>query len=60
MSGVIFNLDIFNLKWQITQGVRKQAPKGRLKKNKTKYFRLRLTDKVSSERPKRDLRDTWG
>ena len=27
-------------------------------KNKTKYFRLRLTDKVSSERPKRDLRET--
>ena len=27
--------------------------------NKTKYFRLRLTDKVSSERPKGDLRLTW-
>ena len=27
--------------------------------NKTKYFRLRLTDEVSSERPKRDLRETW-
>ena len=26
--------------------------------NKTKYFRLRL-DKVSSERPKTDLRETW-
>ena len=26
--------------------------------NKTKYFRLRLTDDVSSERPKRDLRLT--
>ena len=26
--------------------------------NKTKYFRLRLTDEVSSERPKRDLRLT--
>ena len=27
--------------------------------NKTKYFRLRLTDEVRSERPKRDLRLTW-
>ena len=27
--------------------------------NKTKYFRLRLTDEVSSERPQRDLRVTW-
>ena len=27
--------------------------------NKTKYFRLRLTDEVSSERPVRDLRETW-
>ena len=26
--------------------------------NKTKYFRLRL-DEVSSERPKRDLGETW-
>ena len=26
--------------------------------NKTKYFRLRRTDEVSSERPKRDLRET--
>ena len=26
---------------------------------KTKYFRLRLTDEVFSERPKRDLRGTW-
>ena len=29
-----------------------------LKRNKTKYFRLRLTDEGSSERPKRDLRET--
>ena len=28
------------------------------KVNKTKYFRLRL-DEVSSERPKRDLGETW-
>ena len=27
-------------------------------KNKTKYFRLRLTDEVSSERPETDLRLT--
>ena len=27
-------------------------------KNKTKYFRLRLTDEASSERPKKDLRLT--
>ena len=27
--------------------------------NKTKYFRLRLTDEVSSERSKRDLKETW-
>ena len=27
--------------------------------NKTKYFRLRLSYEVSSERPKRDLRLTW-
>ena len=27
--------------------------------NKTKYFRLRLTDEVRSERPKRDLGLTW-
>ena len=26
--------------------------------NKTKYFRLHLTDEVSSERPKKDLRLT--
>ena len=32
--------------------------KGKCAYNKTKYFRLRLTDKVSSERPKRDLRET--
>ena len=30
-----------------------------IKLNKTKYFRLRLTDEVSSERPKEDLRLTW-
>ena len=29
-----------------------------LKFNKTKYFRLRLNDEVSSERPKKDLRLT--
>ena len=28
-----------------------------IKPNKAKYFRLRLTDEVSSERPKGDLRD---
>ena len=27
--------------------------------NKTKYFRLRLSDKVSTERPETDLRLTW-
>ena len=27
--------------------------------NKTKYFRLRLTDEVSLERHLRDLRETW-
>ena len=27
--------------------------------NKTKYFRLHLTDEVRSERPMRDLRVTW-
>ena len=31
---------------------------GKAFKNKTKYFRLRLTDEVSLERPKRDLRLT--
>ena len=29
-----------------------------IKDNKTKYFRLRLTDEVSSERPMRDLGQT--
>ena len=28
-----------------------------IRSNKTKYFRLRLTDEVISERPRRDLRD---
>ena len=27
--------------------------------NKTKYFRLHLTDDVSSERPMRDIRETY-
>ena len=31
---------------------------GHFTDNKTKYFRLRLTDKVRSERPKRELRLT--
>ena len=26
---------------------------------KTNYFRLHLTDEISSKRPKRDLRETW-
>ena len=31
----------------------------RIEKNKTKYFRLRLSDEVSTERPETDLRLTW-
>ena len=33
-------------------GLSNGAVRGGLKSNKTKYFRLRLTDEVSSERPK--------
>ena len=35
-----------------------ELTKGYIIWNKTKYFRLRLTDEGSSERPKRDLRET--
>ena len=31
----------------------------KISNNKTKYFRLRLTDEVRSERLKTDLRETW-